>query len=248
MSERDAGEPWWKAAVAYQIYPRSFCDSDGDGVGDLEGIRRRLDHLAWLGVDALWISPCFPSPMADFGYDVADYCDIDPRFGTLADFDRLLAACHARGIRVILDWVPAHTSERHPWFVESRASRGSAKRDWYFWRDPAPGGGPPNNWLSAFGGSAWEWDAATDQYYLHSHLVQQPDLNWRELAMVAPIAAAIMWMGVYPESFLAPMRKDIAALDARVARARPEGDARLTLGKPKPVIHHEAATAHEGAH
>ena len=170
---------WWQQGVIYQIYPRSFQDSNGDGIGDLEGIRRRLGHLAALGVDAVWISPFYPSPMADFGYDVADYRGVDPIFGTLADFDRLIAEAHARGLRVILDFVPNHTSDRHPWFVESRASRGSPKRDWYIWRDPAPDGGPPNNWLSNFGGSAWEYDAATGQYYYHAFLREQPDLNWR---------------------------------------------------------------------
>jgi len=175
---------WWRDGVIYQIYPRSFGDSNGDGVGDLEGIRRRLDHLAWLGVDAIWLSPFYPSPMADFGYDVADYCDVDPLFGTLADFDRLLADAHARGIRVLLDWVPNHTSDRHPWFVESRASRSSPKRHWYVWADPKPDGSPPNNWFSMFGGSAWELDAATGQYYMRSFLRQQPDLNWRDPELV----------------------------------------------------------------
>ncbi|MDJ0866480.1 MAG: alpha-amylase family glycosyl hydrolase [Myxococcota bacterium] len=170
---------WWQHGVIYQIYPRSFMDANGDGVGDLEGIRQRLDHLAWLGVDAIWLSPCFPSPMADFGYDVADYCDIDPLFGTLADFDRLLADAHARDIRVVLDWVPNHTSDQHAWFRESRASRESPKRDWYVWRDPRPDGSPPNNWAAIFGGPAWEWDEATGQYYLHMFLREQPDLNWR---------------------------------------------------------------------
>ena len=141
---------WWRRGVIYQIYPRSFQDSDGDGIGDLAGIRARLDYLAGLGVDAIWISPIYPSPMADFGYDISDYCDIDPIFGTLADFDRLLAEAHARGLRVILDFVPNHTSDQHPWFLESRASRDNPKRDWYLWRDPAPDGGPPNNWLSEF--------------------------------------------------------------------------------------------------
>ncbi len=183
-SQATNGRLWWRDGVVYQIYPRSFMDATGDGTGDLEGVRLRLDHLAWLGVDAIWLSPCFPSPGADFGYDVADYCDIDPLFGSLEDFDRLLAAAHARGIRVVLDWVPAHTSVEHPWFRESRASRSSARRDWYVWRDPAPGGGPPNNWRSAFGGSAWEWDEPTGQYYLHSHLVEQPDLNWRHPPVV----------------------------------------------------------------
>jgi alpha-glucosidase len=170
---------WWRDGVIYQVYPRSFADSNGDGIGDLEGIRQRLDHLAWLGVDGVWISPFFPSPMKDFGYDVADYCGVDPIFGTLADFDRLLRDAHARGIRVILDFVPNHSSDQHPWFRESRSSRASPKRDWYVWRDPAPGGGPPNNWVAIFGGSAWEWDAATGQYYLHSFLKEQPELNWR---------------------------------------------------------------------
>ena len=175
---------WWKHGVIYQIYPRSFMDSNGDGVGDLEGIRARLDHLAWLGVDAVWLSPIFPSPMADFGYDVADYCDVDPVFGSLAELDRLLAEAHARGIRLILDWVPNHTSDRHPWFVESRSSRTNEKRDWYVWRDPAPGGGPPNNWVAMFGGPAWQLDPQTGQYYLRSFLIEQPDLNWRNPEVV----------------------------------------------------------------
>ena len=154
---------WWQRGVIYQIYPRSFMDSNGDGTGDLPGITSRLDYLEWLGVDAIWISPVFPSPMADFGYDVSDYTNIESLFGTLHDFDRLLAGAHRRGIRVLLDYVPNHTSHRHPWFVESRASRDNPRRDWYLWRDPAPGGTVPNNWLSAFGGSAWEGDKATDQ-------------------------------------------------------------------------------------
>ncbi len=170
---------WWQHGVVYQIYPRSFQDSDGDGVGDLAGIARRLDYLTWLGVDAIWISPIYPSPMADFGYDVSDYCGIDPLFGTLADFDALLKAAHERGIKVILDFVPNHTSKQHPWFIESRSSRDNPKRDWYLWRDPKPDGSPPNNWVSQFGGSAWTFDPATGQYYLHSFLRQQPDLNWR---------------------------------------------------------------------
>ncbi|RIL04832.1 MAG: alpha-amylase [Proteobacteria bacterium] len=186
---------WWRDGVVYQIYPRSFLDANGDGVGDLEGIRRRLDHLAWLGVDAIWISPFYPSPMADFGYDVADYCGVDPLFGTLADFDRLLADAHARGIRVVVDWVPNHSSDRHPWFVESRSSRTSAKRDWYVWRDPAPDGGPPNNWFSNFGGPAWTLDPKTGQYYLHSFLPEQPDLNWRNPELVAAMHATLrFWL------------------------------------------------------
>jgi alpha-glucosidase len=171
-------EPWWKSAVVYQIYPRSFCDTDGDGVGDLTGVRRRLDHLEWLGVDAIWLSPFFPSPMADFGYDVSDYCGVDPLFGTLDDFDALLSDCHARGMRVLLDWVPNHTSDQHPWFVESRSSPSSPKRDWYVWRDGSPDR-PPNNWQAAFPeGPAWKWHAATAQWFLHLFTPEQPDLNW----------------------------------------------------------------------
>ena len=165
-----AGHRWWQRGIVYQVYPRSFQDSDGDGIGDLAGIEQRLDYLQWLGVDALWISPIYPSPMADFGYDVADYTDVHPLFGTLASFDRLLAEAHARGLRVLLDFVPNHTSDRHPWFQASRSSRHGPRRDWYLWRDPAPHGGPPNNWLSVFGGPAWEWDGATGQYYYHAFL------------------------------------------------------------------------------
>ena len=172
-------QAWWKSGVVYQVYPRSFQDSDGDGVGDLEGIRRRLGHFQDLGVDAIWISPIFVSPMADFGYDVADYCAVDPLFGTLEDFDRLIADAHGRGLKLILDFVPNHTSDQHPWFRDSRSSKTSARRDWYIWRDPKPDGGPPNNWLANFGGSGWTLDPATGQYYYHAYLEQQPDLNWR---------------------------------------------------------------------
>jgi alpha-glucosidase len=175
---------WWQTGIIYQVYPRSFMDSNGDGVGDLPGIMARLDYLAWLGVEAVWLSPIYPSPMADFGYDVADYTDVHPLFGTLADFDALVAEAHRRGLKVILDLVPNHTSDQHLWFLESRSSRDNPKRDWYIWHDPAPGGGPPNNWLSNFGGSAWEWDAATGQYYYHAFLSEQPDLNWRNPAVV----------------------------------------------------------------
>ncbi len=170
---------WWKRGVVYQIYPRSFLDSNGDGIGDLAGIHSKIDYLDWLGVDAVWISPIYPSPMADFGYDVSDYTGIHPMFGTMADFDRLLDDLHRRDIRLILDFVPNHTSDQHPWFRESKASRDNPKRNWYIWRDPAPDGGPPNNWLSDFGGSAWAFDPATGQYYYHAYLEAQPDLNWR---------------------------------------------------------------------
>lgn len=170
---------WWQSGIIYQAYPRSFMDSNGDGIGDLEGIRRRLDYLQWLGVDALWISPIYPSPMADFGYDISDYTAIHPVFGSLAEFDALLKEAHARDLRVILDLVPNHTSDQHPWFRESRSSRDNPKRDWYLWQDVRTSGGPPNNWRSVFGGSAWEWDEATQQYFYHAFLTQQPDLNWR---------------------------------------------------------------------
>jgi alpha-glucosidase len=175
--------PWWQSAIVYQIYPRSFQDSNEDGVGDLGGIIRRLGYLHELGIDAIWISPIHPSPMKDFGYDISDYCGIDPLFGTLPDFEALIAATHAFGMKLLLDLVPNHTSDQHPWFVESRASRTSGKRDWYVWRDPAPDGGPPNNWLSEFGGSAWAYDEATGQYYYHAFLPEQPDLNWRNPAV-----------------------------------------------------------------
>jgi alpha-glucosidase len=168
---------WWQRGVIYQIYPRSFQDSNRDGIGDLNGIRERLDYLVSLGIDAIWISPIFPSPMADFGYDIADYTGIDPIFGTLTDFDTLLRETHSRGLKLMLDYVPNHTSDQHPWFLESRASRDNAKRDWYLWRDR------PNNWLSHFGGSGWELDPTTNQYYYHSFLKQQPDLNWRNPAV-----------------------------------------------------------------
>ncbi|NOJ38440.1 alpha-amylase family glycosyl hydrolase [Bradyrhizobium australiense] len=181
----NGSRPWWESAVIYQIYPRSFQDTNDDGIGDLNGITRRLRYLVELGVDAIWISPIFRSPMKDFGYDISDYVDVDPIFGTMADFERLIAEAHAHGIKVILDFVPNHSSDQHAWFVESRASRTSPKRDWYIWRDPAPGGGPPNNWLSEFGGSAWEFDAATGQYYYHAFLNSQPDLNWRNPEVVA---------------------------------------------------------------
>jgi alpha-glucosidase len=171
--------PWWQRGVIYHIYPRSWMDSDGDGVGDLPGILARLDHLTWLGVDAVWISPVYPSPGADLGYDVADYTAIDPLFGTMEDMDRLIAAAHERGLRVLLDWVPNHTSDRHPWFLASRSGRDDPKRDWYVWRDPAPDGGPPTNWVGYAGQSAWCWDEATGQYYYRFFLDAQPDLNWR---------------------------------------------------------------------
>jgi alpha-glucosidase len=170
---------WWRQAVIYQVAPRSFQDSDGDGVGDLGGILKRLDHIAALGVDAVWLCPIYPTPNRDFGYDIRDHCAVEPRLGTLGELDRLIAELHARGLRLLLDFVPNHTADDHPWFQASRSSRDGPKRDWYVWRDPAADGGPPNNWLSRFGGSAWAWDAASGQYYYHAFLEAQPDLNWR---------------------------------------------------------------------
>jgi alpha-glucosidase len=181
---------WWQDAVIYQIYPRSFQDSNGDGVGDLAGITARLDYLRALGVDALWLSPIYPSPMRDFGYDVADYTAISPEFGTMGDVRALLTAAHERGLRILLDLVMNHTSDQHPWFLESMASRENPQRDWYLWREGKPGArgrgrrpAPPNNWRSVFGGSAWQWDERTEQYYLHSFLKEQADLNWRNPAV-----------------------------------------------------------------
>ena len=175
---------WWQRGVIYQIYPRSFMDANDDGVGDLEGIIQKLDYLndgteSSLGVDAIWLSPMYPSPMADFGYDVSDYCNVDPLFGDLPTFDRLVAAAHQRGVKVLIDWVPNHTSDQHPWFIASRSSRDNPKRDWFIWRDPRPDGSLPNNWGSFFGGPAWTFDPHTGQYYLHQFAKEQPELNWR---------------------------------------------------------------------
>jgi alpha-glucosidase len=193
MSRHD--EFWWRHGVFYQIYPRSFQDSNADGVGDIAGIIERLPYVQALGVDAIWLSPIFPSPMADFGYDISDYTGIDPLFGNMADFDALAAAAHAAGLKVILDLVPNHTSDQHPWFIESRKSRENPKRDWYIWRDPGTGGAPPNNWMSEFGGSAWQYDAATGQYYYHAFLAAQPDLNWRNRAVREAIYDAMrFWL------------------------------------------------------
>jgi alpha-glucosidase len=175
--------PWWQHAVFYEIYPRSFADSNNDGIGDLNGIASRLDYLKTLGIDAIWISPCFPSPQVDFGYDVSDYENIDPMYGSLSDFDHLEKEASQRGIHIILDFVPNHTSNQHPWFLDSRSSRTSAHRDWYIWRDGKGPGQPPNNWLSTFGGSAWQYDPKTRQYYYHYFYPQQPDLNWRNPAV-----------------------------------------------------------------
>jgi alpha-glucosidase len=186
---------WWQRGIVYEVYVRSFADTDGDGIGDLAGIRSRLDYLAWLGVDALWITPFFPSPMVDNGYDVADYTGVEPLFGSLDDFDRLVADAHNRSMRVICDFVPNHTSDQHPWFRASRSARDDPKRDWYLWRDPGPGGGPPTNWLSEFGGPAWTLDESTGQYYYHAFASAQPDLNWRNREVRAAMYDAMrFWL------------------------------------------------------
>jgi alpha-glucosidase len=174
-----APQEWWQREIVYQVYPRSFQDSDGDGIGDLRGIMSRLDYVHSLGIRAIWISPIYPSPMADFGYDISNYTGIHPLFGNMNDFDDLISEVHAKGMKLILDLVPNHSSDRHPWFEESRSSRNNPKRDWYIWKDPLQDNTPPNNWLAVFGGSAWEWDEKTGQYYYHAFLKEQPDLNWR---------------------------------------------------------------------
>jgi alpha-glucosidase len=203
MHMSEATFQWWQNGVIYQVYPRSFQDTDGDGVGDLRGILARLDYLVGLGVDAIWISPIYPSPMADFGYDVANYTDIDPLFGTLAEFDELVSAAHAKGLRLILDFVPNHTSDQHPWFMESRSSKTNPKRDWYVWHDARASSDDwkparervPNNWMSQFGGPAWNWDQTTEQFYLHSFLKEQPDLNWRNPEVRQAMYAAMrFWL------------------------------------------------------
>ena len=192
---RVSARPWWQGGAIYQLVVPSFLDTDGDGLGDLDGIIARLDYLEWLGVKGIWLSPCYPSPLKELGYDVSDYCNIEPRFGSLGTFDRLLDEAHRRELRVILDWVGNHTSAQHPWFREARSSRSSARRNWYLWRDARSDGSPPNNWVSVFGGSAWQWDAATSQYYMHTFLDSQPDLNWREPEVRAAMRAALkFWL------------------------------------------------------
>ncbi|WP_299812529.1 alpha-glucosidase [uncultured Roseibium sp.] len=196
MPEKTIQDPdWWRGAVIYQIYPRSFNDTNGDGTGDLNGVTERLDYITSLGVDAIWLSPFFTSPMDDFGYDVSDYEDVDPLFGTLADFDRMLAAAHERGLKVIIDLVISHTSDQHPWFRESRSSRDNPKADWYVWADAKADGTPPTNWLSIFGGPAWEWDSRRRQYFMHNFLTSQPDLNFHNRDVQdAVLSAARFWL------------------------------------------------------
>ncbi|MCR4406105.1 MAG: alpha-amylase family glycosyl hydrolase [Anaerolineae bacterium] len=228
--KNDQNLRWWQRGVIYQIYPRSFKDTTGNGIGDLAGIIEKLDYLndgtpASLGIDAIWLSPIYPSPMADFGYDVADYCAIHPLFGDLATFDRLITEAHRRGIKIILDYVPNHTSDQHPWFIESRRSLDNPKRDWYIWRDPGPEGGPPNNWGSAFGGPAWTWDETTGQYYLHQFLKEQPELNWRNPEVRAAMMDVLrFWLERGVDGF----RMDVVGLlikDAELRDNPPNPDA-----------------------
>ena len=193
---------WWRGATIYQIYPRSFADSNGDGIGDLRGITAHLGHVADLGVDAIWLCPFFKSPMKDFGYDISDYCDVDPIFGTLADFEALVARAHELKIRIVIDQVLSHTSDQHPWFRESRESRDNPRADWYVWADPRPDGSPPNNWQSVFGGPAWTWDARRGQYYLHNFLTEQPDLNGHhESVQEALLACSEFWLKLGVDGF-----------------------------------------------
>ena len=210
---------WWQTGIIYQIYPRSFQDSNGDGIGDLPGIRQRLEYVQSLNVGAVWLSPIYPSPMHDFGYDVADYTAIHPMFGTLEDFDALLTDVHARGMKLILDLVPNHTSNEHPWFQASRSSRDNPQRDWYIWRDPAPDGGPPNNWTSFFGGPAWTLDEQTGQYYLHQFVSQQPELNYRNPAVLeAMLGEMRFWLERGVDGF----RVDVIWLMIKDAELRDE--------------------------
>lgn len=236
---------WWQHGVLYQVYPRSFSDSDGDGVGDLRGISGRLDYLQWLGVDAVWLSPIFPSPMADFGYDVADYTDVDPTFGSLADLDALIGDLHARDMRLLLDFVPNHTSDQHPWFVDARSSRDARHRQWYIWRDALRDGGPPNDWQSAFGGSAWQWDEPTGQYYFHAFLKEQPDLDWTNPEVRAAMADVLrFWLDRGVDGF----RVDVIWLLGKGVELEPghgPGLAADGIGGDQPHVHRIIAALRE---
>ncbi len=228
---------WWQKGIVYQIYPRSYQDSNGDGIGDLPGISRRLDYIKSLNVDAVWLSPIYPSPMHDFGYDVADYTGINPIFGTMVDFDYLLAEVQRRDMKLIIDLVPNHTSDEHPWFVESCSSRHSPKRDWYIWRDPAPGGGPPNNWLSIFGGPAWTFDRQSGQYYLHQFVKQQPELNYRQPEVLAAMLDVMrFWLDKGVDGF----RVDVIWLMLKDDQFRdnpknPAWDGKIPMGQLLPL-------------
>jgi len=230
-------EPWWKTAVTYQIYPRSFCDTTGNGVGDLDGVIAHLDHLQWLGVGAVWLSPIFTSPMVDHGYDVADYCDIDPLFGDLSTIDRLIAEAHERDIRVILDWVPNHSSDQHPWFLESRSSRDNPKRDWYIWRDGDPTT-PPNNWQAEFPkGPAWRWDETTEAWYLHMFTPEQPDLNWANPEVRAAMHDTLrFWLDRGVDGF---------RMDVVHAIGKPDGLLDREAGPGRPLTEFNNPVTHE---
>ncbi|WP_439369810.1 alpha-amylase family glycosyl hydrolase [Bradyrhizobium sp. DASA03120] len=235
MSDESPDESaWWQSAVIYEIAPISFQDSNGDGKGDLAGLISRIDYLKWLGVDAVWLTPIYRSPFRDLGYDISDYCAIEPAFGSLDEFDRLVKALHAEGIRLILDLVPNHTANDHKWFVESSSSPNSAKADWYIWADAAENGGPPNNWLSRFGGSAWEWCEARRQYYYHSFLVEQPDLNWRNPQVRAAISEVMrFWLDRGVDGF----RVDASAVLIKDALLRDNPPNPGAAGKPPPQRH-----------
>jgi alpha-glucosidase len=231
-----ADPPWWTGATIYQIYPRSFLDTTGNGIGDLNGVRARLGYLSDLGIDAIWLSPFYTSPMADYGYDVSNYRDVDPLFGSLHDFDGLLAEAHDRGLRVVVDWVPNHTSSQHPWFLESRSSRDNPKRDWYIWRDGDGPSAPPNNWRAAFGGGAWTWDSQTAQWYLHLFLPEQPDLNWRNPEVATEMANVVrFWLDRGVDGFRADaihcLGKDPAMPDQS-----------LDLGLPQSSLNNDPST------
>ena len=238
-----SADPWWKHALIYEIYPRSFQDSNGDGIGDLNGITQRLDYLKTLGVDAIWLSPMYPSPQVDFGYDISDYEAIDPQYGTMADFDRLVAEAKKRNIRIILDMVMNHTSDKHPWFIQSESSRTNPKRDWYIWRDGKGPGLPPNNWQSAFGHSAWEYQDKTKQWYYHKFYIQQPDLNWRnpqvEKAMFGTVSfwlkkgVAGFRFDAIPTLFEDPGLKDEKILPGTNPYGDPNIDGSLTENLPE---------------
>lgn len=224
---------WWRSAVIYQVYPRSFFDSNGDGIGDLQGIIQKLDYIAALGVDAVWISPFYKSPMKDFGYDIEDYCAVDPIFGTIEDFKLLTKEAKQRGLKILIDQVWNHTSNLHPWFVESRSSRDNPKADWYVWADPKPDGTPPSNWLATFGGSAWTWDKQRQQYYLHNFLAEQPDLNWYNPEVKeAILEVAKFWLDLGVDGF----RLDVVNffLHDRTLKDNPP----RPKGIPFPTVHH----------
>ena len=237
MSNKAPNNGWWRGGVIYQIYPRSFQDSNGDGIGDLPGITQRLDHIAALGADGIWLSPFFKSPMKDFGYDVSDYCDVDPMFGTLDDFKVLLGRAHALGLKVMIDQVLSHTADVHPWFVESRASKHNPKSDWYVWADAKNDGNPPNNWLSIFGGSAWQWDTRRCQYFLHNFLTSQPDLNFHNPQVQDALLATVkFWLDLGVDGY----RLDTAnfyfhdsELRSNAPRGRPDGsDGAVPVANP----------------